>query len=508
MSANALRDLVIPEQRVRVIGDRPIRDGTAKGGECPKPDGDYVLYWMVAQRRTRHNFALQHAAWQAARLGKPLLVLEALRVGYPHACDRFHHFVLDGMADNAASLASAGVRHLSYVERSAGAGRGLLAALAERACVVVSDEYPCGFIPRMQAAAASQISARLELVDANGIIPLRAPGSAFGTAHALRRFIQRDGHPHLLARPLVDPLTKLDVSRQARVPADIARRWPLASTAELGDARGFVAELPIDHTVGRAPLRGGSVAAASRLTSFVREQLASYAEDRNHPDQDASSGLSPYLHFGHIGAHEVVAAVLEHERWDPGKLGDYRDTRGGRAGWWGVSEAAEAFLDQVITWRELGYQHCWYTPNYLEYVSLPAWARATLEAHRRDLRPELYSLPELERARTADPIWNAAQRQLVGEGRMHNYLRMLWGKKLLEWSATPEQALERMILLNDKYALDGRDPNSYSGIFWVLGRFDRAWGPERPIVGKIRYMSSASTSRKLRLDAYLERWGA
>jgi deoxyribodipyrimidine photo-lyase len=486
VTSDVLRSLAIPEQRVRVLGER---------GDRPIRDGAYVLYWMVAQRRTRHNFAIQHAAWRAAQLGKPLLVLEALRLDYPYARDRFHHFVLDGMADNAASLAAAGVRHLTYVERSAGAGRGLLAALAERACVVVSDEFPCGFIPRMQAAAASRISARLELVDANGIIPLRAPGSAFTSAHALRRYIQRDGHPHLLARPLADPLAELDVSRKARVSADIGRRWPLASTAELA------------HAVSRAPLRGGSVAAAARLRDFVGKQLASYAEGRNHPDEDATSGLSPYLHFGHIGAHEVVAAVLEHEGWDPGKLGDYSDTRGARSGWWGVSENAEAFLDQVITWRELGYQHCWYVPNHLDYASLPAWARATLDAHRRDVRPERYSLPELEHAQTRDPIWNAAQRQLVGEGCMHNYLRMLWGKKLLEWSATPEQALERMLLLNDKYALDGRDPNSISGIFWVLGRFDRARGPERPIFGKVRYMSSSSTRRKLRLDAYLERWG-
>lgn len=492
----ALRALAIPEQRVRALGDRPYRDGA------------YVLYWMTAHRRVHHNFAIQHAAWQAARLGKPLLVFEALRADYPHASDRLHHFVLDGMADNAASLAAAGVRYLPYVERRAGAGRGLLAALAERACVVVSDEYPCGFIPRMQAAAASRIAARLELVDANGIIPLRAPGSAFGSAHALRRFIQREGPVHLLARPLADPLAKLDVSRKPRLPAEVTRRWPPVSAAELAHARAFVSELPIDHAVGRVSLRGGSVAGRALASEFLSRRLHDYAEGRNHPDDDAASGLSPYLHFGHVGAHEVVAAVLEHEDWDPGQLGDYRDTQGGRTGWWGVSAAAEAFLDQLVTWRELGYQHCWYTSDYLEYASLPAWARKTLDAHRRDARPELYSLPDLERAQTADPIWNAAQRELLGDGTMHNYLRMLWGKKLLEWSPTPEQALERMILLNDKYALDGRDPNSYSGIFWVLGRFDRAWGPERPIFGKIRYMSSASTRRKLRLDAYLERWGA
>jgi deoxyribodipyrimidine photo-lyase len=164
-------------------------------------------------------------------------------------------------------------------------------------------------------------------------------------------------------------------------------------------------------------------------------------------------------------------------------------------------------LDQAVIWRELGQQFCWHTHNYAEYASLPAWARKTLAEHRRDARPERYSLPALEAAQTGDELWNASQRQLLIEGRIHNYLRMLWGKRILEWSATPEQALDRMILLNDKYALDGRDPNSYSGIFWVLGRFDRAWGPERPIFGKIRYMSSANTRKKLELDRYLRRFG-
>jgi deoxyribodipyrimidine photo-lyase len=482
--------------RVRALDDRPI-----------DASGAYVLYWMVAQRRTRHNFALERALGHARRLAKPLLVLEALRVDYPHASDRLHLFVLDGMADNAARFAAAKVRYFPYVERAPGAGRGLLGALAERACVVVSDDYPWFFIPRMQAAAAEQISARLELVDTNGIIPLRATDSAFATAHAFRRFIQREGHPHLLVRPLADPLAQLELPSKLRLPAGVAKRWPEASEAELRGGRAFVARLPIDHQVARAPLRGGAEAAAARLRDFLDADLDRYAEARNHPDEDATSGLSPYLHFGHIGAHEVVAAVLEREGWDPARLGDYAQTKGSRQGWWGVSESAEAFLDQLVTWRELGQQFCWHTPNFRDYASLPEWARVTLDEHRADPRPELYALPELEAAQTDDELWNAAQRQLVGEGRIHNYLRMLWGKKLLEWSPSPEQALERMILLNDKYALDGRDANSYSGIFWVLGRFDRAWGPERPVFGKVRYMSSASTRRKLKLSKYLERWG-
>jgi deoxyribodipyrimidine photo-lyase len=489
----------VPPLRVRSLGGARERSSGA---------GEYVLYWMVAQRRARWSFALQHAAWHAQRLGKPLVVLEALRIGHAHASDRFHHFVIDGMADNAARFAAAGVRYLPYVEREPEAGKGLLAALAARACVVVSDDWPCFFIPRMQMAAARQLSIPLELVDGNGIIPLRAADSAFSTAHAFRRFIQKQGAEHLGAMPLADPLRELGHARKASLPALVRERWPMLRAAELATDRRFLAELPIDHAVARAPDPGGSVAGERALEQFLRERLDHYLEDRNHPDRDGTSNLSPWLHFGHLGAHQLVAATLEREGWDPSRLGDARVLRGGRSGWWGVSPAAEAFLDQVVTWRELGQQFCWHTPNYAAYGSLPSWARKTLAEHRRDARPERYSLPALEAAQTGDELWNAAQRQLLIEGRIHNYLRMLWGKRLLEWSSTPEQALDRMILLNDKYALDGRDPNSYSGIFWVLGRFDRAWGPERPIFGKIRYMSSANTYKKLELDDYLRRFAA
>jgi deoxyribodipyrimidine photo-lyase len=171
-----------------------------------------------------------------------------------------------------------------------------------------------------------------------------------------------------------------------------------------------------------------------------------------------------------------------------------------------MSPGSEAFLDPLVTWRELGFNMCWQRPAYDRYRSLPAWARRTLAEHGRDRRPWLYDLAALEAGRTHDPLWNAAQGQLVREGRIHNYLRMLWGKKILEWSATPRAALAAMIELNNKYALDGRDPNSYTGIFWVLGRYDRAWGPERPIFGKVRYMSSESTARKARVRRYIERY--
>ena len=180
---------------------------------------------------------------------------------------------------------------------------------------------------------------------------------------------------------------------------------------------------------------------------------------------------------------------------------------GSREGWWGVDENVEAFLDQLVTWRELGLNMCRRRRDDHDFSSLPHWAQETLREHASDPRAHTYSLKRFEEGRTHDPLWNAAQMQLVREGRIHNYLRMLWGKKILEWSSSPRRALKIMIELNNKYALDGRDPNSYSGIFWVLGRYDRPWGPERPIFGKVRYMSSENTARKVSVRNYIESYG-
>jgi deoxyribodipyrimidine photo-lyase len=236
----------------------------------------------------------------------------------------------------------------------------------------------------------------------------------------------------------------------------------------------------------------------------VRSRLRGYAEDRSDPDAEATSGLSPWLHFGHVGSAEVVKAVLEHEGWTPDRLGT--TARGSREGFWGVSPSAEAFLDQLVTWRELGFVGCAMRPEQGQYRSLPVWARITLEKHAADPRPRLYARAELVAGATGDRVWNAAQAELREEGVIHNALRMIWGKRVLEWTRGPEEALETLLALNDRWALDGRDPNSLTGILWCLGKYDRPWGPERCIFGTVRYMSSERARRKLALDRYLERW--
>jgi deoxyribodipyrimidine photo-lyase len=275
--------------------------------------------------------------------------------------------------------------------------------------------------------------------------------------------------------------------------------------ALLAGEAAALAALPVDHRVGRvSAVRGGRSAGIALLRQFLNERLAGYAETRNQPERDGTSGLSPYLHFGHVSAHEAFAAVALLQGWTPERLASKASGR--RTGWWGMSSPAEAFLDQLVTWREVGFNFASKRDDAERYESLPPWARATLEKHAGDPRPRLYTPEQLEGAATHDPLWNAAQVQLVREGRIYNYLRMLWGKKILEWSPSPKHALEVMLELNNRFALDGRDPNSASGICWCLGRYDRAWGPERPIFGTVRYMSSENTARKLRVREYIARY--
>jgi len=415
----------------------PCNQATVNGSE------EYVLYWMTAYRRTHFNYALERAVFWAAELRKPLLIFEPLACNYRWASIRFHQFVVDGMREKLNALQRTPVTYRPYVEASLGEGKKLFARLMAHACVIVTDDYPAFEIPGWIEKVASRARVLVEKVDSNGIFPMRATNRLFLTASSFRRFHEKQTTPEF---PLADPLAGLDLPR-------------LSSTATSNEICSMPASL--DRTVGSVSgVKGGSAAARERLRTFI---------DTNA----ASSRLSPYLHFGHISSHEVYRTVTASRRFDTAH-----------------------FLDELVTWRELGFNMCSLSNDYNQYSSLPEWARKTLGKHAKDPRPHLYSLDDLEKAETHDPLWNSAQMQLATRGCIDNRLRMLWGKKILEWSATPEAALEAMIHLNNKYALDGRDPNSYTGIFWTLGRYDRPWGPERPIFGLVRYMSSASTARK------------
>jgi deoxyribodipyrimidine photo-lyase len=432
------------------------------------------------------------------------VVFEALRIGYPWASDRLHRFVLDGMADNARTCAGHGVNYYPYLEPAPNAGKGLLRALAENACVVVTDDFPCFFLPRMVASAAKKLPILLEVVDSNGLLPVYATGQVSLRAFDFRRYLQKELPKHLADVPLADPLAKAKLPSTASLSRNITLNWPLASTALLSGAPGYLNALPIDHSVAPAPLRGGHTNARAHMLEFLDKRLPLYGEQRNEPELEVASGLSPFLHFGHLSVHEVFTELVQREEWKPEKLS--LRVNGSREGWWNMTANAEGFLDELITWREVGYNFSSHRDDYDKYESLPDWVQKTLQEHAKDEREHLYTLEQFASANTHDPLWNAAQTQLLREGRIHNYLRMLWGKKILQWTTSPQEAATIMIHLNNKYALDGRNPNSYSGIFWVLGRYDRPWAPVRPVFGMIRFMSSENTARKVSVKNYLRKY--
>ena len=436
---------------------------------------------MVSNRRVGFNPALERAVGWARELGRPLVVLDALRHDYPWATARSHQFGLSGMADLAPRFARAGVVHYRYVEPAPNAARGLLEALASDACLVVTDRTPAFFFPAMRGAAARRISRRLEAVDGVGLLPVRVAGRGYLRAFDFRKMLARELPTHLARSPLANPLTG-GLPRGALddpglvAPAILARWVPSPPVPALPAG--------LDPTVSPVVQPGGETAALAALTRFL-PHARSWSEDGRHPDRMATSRLSPWLHWGHLSTWAVVDALAHHACVDP--------TLGLQV----FPEPLAKFLDELVTWRELAQNGAAFLPDYDRYEGQPAWARATLEKHAGDPRPVLYDQEVLAAGATHDPLWNAAQRQLVQEGWMHNQLRMLWGKKVLEWSPSPSQGFATLLDLNNRYALDGRDPSSVAGVAWVFGRYDRAWGPERPIFGLVRYMTSASMLRKL-----------
>jgi len=474
------------------------------GSKTVQSGGQYVLYWMLAQRRTCYNFALERAVQWAKDLDLPLVILESVTLVYEFASPRQHVFLLQGMAENQKRAAVKDVTYFPFVERIPGERGDLLRALAERAAVVVTDEFPMAMRQELVADAARDFACKLEVVDACGLMPLRAAEITFPTAFAFRRFLQKNLRGHLEHFPAADPLRNVKLPR-CELDSQVLQLWPMAEPEKLLANRNWMNDLPLLHDVTPVETVGGSTAAEKALRAFLDSKLAHYAERRNEPEEDFSSGLSPYLHFGMISVHQVFSELAKREEWSLDKLSD--SVAGKKEGWWGMGANAESFLDELVTWREVGYNFNFLRSDYKEFDSLPPWALKTLNEHRKDKRKWIYSKEEFENAATHDPLWNAAQNQLRAEGRIHNYLRMLWGKKILEWSESPEAALEIMIELNDQWALDGRDPNSYSGILWCLGRYDRPWFPERDVFGQIRYMSSENTARKVKVKNYIAKYG-
>jgi deoxyribodipyrimidine photo-lyase len=432
--------------------------------------GRFILYWAQSARRLRNNLALEYAIQSANDLQLPVVVYESVRPDYPFANDRIHAFILEGVRQNAADAKARGLRYHFFLPKTAVEARGVVRKLALGARRVVTDDYPTSIIAAQTARFVERSPVAVHRVDGNGILPMRV----FEKEQYSARFLRDRAHALFLER--WPALEEHEPKKRFRGELDL----PSYDGAMFDGQRPRDAAraCDIDHAITPVAIVGGRDAALARLDAFLRDGLRGYANERNKDDKHLS-GLSPYLHFGHVGIHELAQRVLQSDAPD---------------------EDVDSFLEESIIRRELSFNMCFYNARYDSLDALPNWAKATLEKHRGDRRKPSYTFEELERAETHDDVWNVSQRQLFTRGTIHGYLRMLWGKKIIEWSETPEEALQTMLRLHDVYAIDGRDPNTYAGVLWCFGKHDRPWVPERPIFGIIRWMSSEQTARKVRSE--------
>jgi deoxyribodipyrimidine photo-lyase len=436
------------------------------------PGGDYVLYWCQMNRRAEVNQALDFAVTLANELGLPVLYYEGLTCTYPYASDRFHRFILEGVPETARRLKTLGIGYVFYLRRLVSDPNDTLYRLAAGAAAVVTDDYPTFIAARHNASVPPKLDVACFAVDASCVVPMARFEKREYAAYTIRPKIQKRLPDYLWPLPPVMAGRRF----QSRIPE-------FHTTVTDDNIAGLVAACQIDHSVPPSSrVKGGRTAAQKQLASFVKLGLPRYAAESNEPAAHATSGLSPYLHFGQISPLEVALAT----------------------------RASAEFLEQLIVRRELAFNFARFAlepaGGNVSLELLPDWARETMRRHRRDRRDPVYNPEQFERAATHDALWNATQGELLARGTIHGYYRMYWGKKIIEWSPTYEEALRTMIYLHDRYALDGRDPNTYTNILWCFGLHDRPW-PERPIFGTIRYMNLAGMRRKTHVDAYIAAFG-
>jgi deoxyribodipyrimidine photo-lyase len=443
---------------------------TVRRTGAPDPNGRCVVYWMQRAQRALDNPALDIAVEVANALQQPAVIFFAPVPFYPHANLRHYAFLAQGVPDTAKRARQRGI---GFVLRRC-PDHSLLKFCDEvKASLVIGDENPLREPNHWREVAARKLRVPLWTVDADVLVPSQLLEKEQYAARIIRPRLRQRLERFLT--PLHNPKAKVEWQKPRGLQA-----LPDDGSFEITeDWQG------LDRLVRPvSSFCGGTSEALKLLRDFVAHKLAHYPERHGKPEMDGTSRLSPYLHFGHIGPHTVALAV---ER-----------AKAPRA-------AKDDYLDQLVTWRELSINFVHFNPLYDSIESAPGWAHRTLARHASDRRPVIYSRQQLEQAETHDDLWNAAQRQMLHAGWMHNYMRMYWAKKILEWSASPAVAYQTAVYLNDKYFLDGRDPNGYAGIAWAIaGKFDRPWF-ERPIFGTIRYMSGNAARKKFDANMYIER---
>lgn len=439
-------------QRIRNLKEAPLGAGP-------------VVYWMSRDQRVQNNWALIHAQDLATSRQQPLYVVFCLVPHFLEATLRQYDFLLQGLQEIEGDLKKFDI---SFFLLCGEPTKQIPKFLSQnKVSILVTDFDPLRIKREWKEKISRNIRIPFYEIDTHNIIPcwIASPKQEYG-AYTLRPKIDR------LLSGFLDKFPSMK-----KHPLRLKRKIPPVNWDKVYESLKVNREV-----ISPKSFEPGESAGLKTIKNFIQHKLNSYDEDRNDPSLNGQSDLSPYLHFGQISAQDLAQQVMAARANERSK---------------------NAFLEELIVRRELADNYCFYNPHYDSYDSLPAWAQKTLALHANDKRDYLYSLEELENASTHDEYWNAAQSQMVHKGKMHGYLRMYWGKKILEWTKTPEEAFDRAIYLNDKYEIDGRDPNGYAGIAWCFGLHDRPWG-ERKIFGQVRYMNAEGLKRKFNMEKYLE----
>ncbi len=444
---------MIQDERIKLLNNNALKSGK------------YVLYWMQASQRAEYNHALEYAILQANERAKPLIVFFGITDDFPEANERHYYFMLEGLREVMEKLAE---RRIKMVMRYQSPEKGAV-ELAQDADLVVVDRGYLNIQKGWRSHVAKKIECPLIQVESDVVVPVEeAEQKEAYSAGTFRPKISKKLNKFLIPLPEAAPqISSLDID---------------VGSIDISNIAGVISQLKIDHQVKKSDYySGGFKQAQQRLDDFIAIKLDKYADLRNDPTLDYLSHMSPYFHFGQISPLFVALKVLATN-----------------------SPGSEAYLEELIVRRELSMNFIFYNPDYAKYSSLPDWAQRTLAEHREDRRDFVYSQEEWENARTHDPYWNAAQQEMMITGKMHGYMRMYWGKKIIEWSRSPEEAFETALCLNNKYEIDGRNPNGFTGVAWCFGKHDRAW-QERPVFGKTRYMNANGLRRKFDAYAYVEK---
>ena len=444
---------MIQQERIKLLNDR-----RADGGK-------YVLYWMQAAQRAEYNHALEYAIRAGNKLKKPVLVFFGITESWPEANLRHYYFMLEGLQEAQQALKAKGIQ---MVIRRDSPDTGAV-ELAKDAALVVVDAGQLRIQKKWRASAATKINCPLYEVETNLIVPVREASTKENfSAGTFRPRITKKLDYYLV--PLKHSKPKLD---------SLGMKF---QTFDIDNIDKALSKLDIDRSVTKVTgFYGGTKQAKHRLNNFLKNKLDGFADLRNDPIADYVSNMSPYLHFGQISPLYIALEVLKTS-----------------------SAGKDAYLEELIVRRELSHNFVFYNGRYDTFECLEPWAKRTLNFHRSDKREYVYTLEQFEKAQTHDPYWNAAQNEMVLTGKMHGYMRMYWGKKILEWSRNPQAGFKIALQLNNKYELDGRGPNAFAGVAWCFGKHDRAWG-ERTIFGKIRYMNAAGLKRKFDADEYVKK---